>query len=82
MEEYRPAILQVEADGNDAVLIIYHGNEETYGDSESLELYRLTFAKRTEFDLLKTTKKENRNITLYIRKILFKQEREDNIADR
>lgn len=38
MEEYRPAILQVEADGNDAVLTIYHGNEETYGDSESLEL--------------------------------------------
>ena len=82
MEEYRPAILQVEADGNDAVLIIYHGNEETHGDSESLELYRLPFATRTEFDLLKTTKKENRNITLYIRKILFKQEREDNIADR
>lgn len=82
MEEYRPAILQVEADGNDAVLTIYHGDEETYGDSESLELYRLPFATRTEFDLLKTTKKENRNITLYIRKILFKQEREDNIADR
>ena len=82
MEEYRPAILQVEADGNDAVLIIYHGNEETYGDSERLELYRLPFATRREFDLLKTTKKENRNITLYRRKILLKQEREDNIADR
>ena len=82
MEEYRPAILQVKADGNDAVLIIYHGNEETYGDSESLALYRLPFATRTAFDLLKTTNKENRNITLYIRKILFKQAREYNIADR
>lgn len=57
-EKYSPVILQVEIDGSDAVLTIYHGDEDTYGDFESLELYRLPFATRTEFDLLETVKKE------------------------
>jgi len=58
MGEFKPTILQVEADRNDAVLSIYHGNENTYGDSKSLELYRLDFAINNEFDLLKTVKKK------------------------
>lgn len=55
-EEHSPTILQVEVEGNDAVLTIYHGDEETYGDFESLELYRLPFATKAEFDLLKAIK--------------------------
>lgn len=39
MEKYNPAILQVKVDRNDATLTIYQGDEETYGDSASLELY-------------------------------------------
>lgn len=57
-EEYRPTILQVEADRNDATLTIYHGHEETYGDSASLELYRMPFATKAEFDLLEIIKKK------------------------
>lgn len=57
-EQYNPSILQVEADGNDAVLSIYYGDEETYGDYESLELYRMAFATKDEFDFLKTIQKK------------------------
>lgn len=58
MEKYRMAILQVEVDRNDATLSIYHGDEATYGDFASLELYRLPFATRAEFDLLEIIKEK------------------------
>lgn len=57
-EVYTPTILQVEVDRNDAVLSIYHGDEDTYGDWESLELWRFEFASRAEFNLLEVVKKE------------------------
>lgn len=57
-EVYTPTILQVEVERNDAVLTIYHGDEDTYGDWESLELWRFEFASRSEFNLLERVKKE------------------------
>ncbi|MDE1548546.1 hypothetical protein [Jeotgalibaca caeni] len=57
-EVYTPTILQVEVERNDAVLTIYHGDEDTYGDWESLELWRFELANRAEFNLLEMVKKE------------------------